>query len=149
MTSSYSRCPPHKVDRRLTQQPVPLDADCSLPIVVSIQPNPHSTLSRWQTDLMQFLPCLSFGSLLMKADHKTDTAVPCTADRTTSAVSIPTFAFPALVHLPADYSSQGTGQTIVRRGERRRRTSPYTTTAQTKTCLLHLPTHMHLMGDLG
>jgi len=38
---------------------------------------------------MQSLPCLSFGSLLTKADRKTDTAVPCTADRTTSAVSVP------------------------------------------------------------
>ena len=116
---------------------------------------------RWEDDLSGGMPSFDQSldkgdnghttALLMKADHKTDTAVLCTADRTTAAVSVPTFTFtfPALVPLPADCSSQGTGQTLVRRGERRRRTSRYTTTARTKTCLLHLPTHMHLMGDLG
>ena len=76
--------------------------------------------SRWSTDLMQSLPCLSFGSLLTKADRKTDTAVPCTADRRHLDALSPTFAFLALASLghtlSADCSSQSTGRRLFRRG---------------------------------
>ena len=77
MSSSYSRS-------RLTQQPVPLDADCSLTLrfssslgrfdpqvqflllLIAHSTSGRSSPSQWQTDLIQSLPCLSFGSLFTK-----------------------------------------------------------------------------------
>ena len=106
--------------------------------------------SRWQTDLLQSLPCLSFGSLFTKADCKQTqpSLVQPIAPPRRSQFHHRLFGArspPSRLLLPEHWA-----ETVIRRGEGRRRTSRYTTTVRTMnspytsrhTCNVQLPNNL-------
>ena len=120
----------------------------------------HSLASQPMADRPHAVPSLPFFRLAPhESRSQNNTAVSCTADHPTRPLS-PTFTFPALASLGYSLSERWAGP-IARRGERRRRTSRYTTTARTNEQPPTPPdTHvtsnyrttwlnMHLMGGSG
>ena len=153
MTSSQSRSLTHTAassSRRRLQPPTSrfhtaessLDT-CLVTPSADGRPNASSfSSSRWQTDLLQSLPCLSFGSLFTKADRKQTQPSLVQPIAHLCAVSSTFPSRRSLLSKKPTGSSQSAGRGLVRRGEGRRRTSRYTTSARAYNSLLHLPTHM-------